>query len=360
MIPVIEETDLFTRRIYFSTSGAVLALIVCTLLLIDVLHKYHSITKSKCKNASSKKQAYLMIICYFIFTSLASFSYAFVRTNAFTRIQNKQFTNIQCSIGYLMSYLFFYSSMSVLYVIFVWRIHTTLKESAYGYHPYILKALYTFIAIMTILWLFNAIYDSIKAEWRILSHHGVSMCANFVTDYDDYAASLFAAIALMTAIFHFVMNSVLLLMFVKGLWSINKLFIKVYVKEHIHCNSTKDPADTDSDQSDHESSVRTANMNMNIVLDNLQSVQSAKHILLLYDLIKKQTILVSISVISSVALWSLNLENNWFSLQIYWDVALNGICLWLMLGSSQKYWKLCTKTCARCCYLKENAIFSQN
>ena len=364
MIPVIEETDVFTKRIYFSTSGAVLAFIVSSILLTNVVIKYNIIRKSQSKNASSQKSAYLMVIIYLIFTSIASFSYAFIRTNAFTRISNDQFTNIQCGIGYLLSYLFFYSSMALLYIIFIWRIHTTLKESAYRYHSCILCSLYLSIFIMTVSWWSNVIYNFIKAEWGILAHHGVSICVNFMIDTEDLAGPIFSVLALATAIFHFVMNSLLLIMFVRGLWSINKLFIKVYVKEYCNVELDEDTNSSSHFRKQPSISVVLEQCTMNdgevsVSRSRKESTENARHILRLYDLVKKQTILVSISVISSVLLWILVLINDWFSLQIYWDVAINAICIWLMLGSSQKYWTFCTKTGMRCCYLKENIIFGQ-
>ena len=121
MLPVTEETDTFTTIIYTSTSGAILAFVISFSLFINVILKYGTITKSRSKNSSSSKVMYLMVLIYFSFISLSSLSYAFVRTNVFTHIENEQFTKYQCSIGFLTSYLFYYLCISLLYIIFIFH-----------------------------------------------------------------------------------------------------------------------------------------------------------------------------------------------------------------------------------------------
>merc|ERR1719361_551109 len=58
------------------------------------------------------------------------------------------------------------------------------------------------------------------------------------------------------------------------------------------------------------------------------TIKKVEPILKLHDLIKKQTILVSISVISSVLLWSFIVVNDWIILNLYWDVSVNVVCVW--------------------------------
>mmetsp|Transcript_110 Transcript_110/g.91 ORF Transcript_110/g.91 Transcript_110/m.91 type:complete len:161 (-) Transcript_110:139-621(-) len=79
---------------------------------------------------------------------------------------------------------------------------------------------------------------------------------------------------------------------------------------------------------------------------------SMKMMIQLHHLIKKQAILVIIVVISSMILWvSTIFINDWFSVLITWDILINAICCWLMMGSSNKYWLWCAKKgCFRCCY----------
>ena len=188
MIPVTLTTNFFGNIIYFSATGAAIAFIVSFILLINVSIKYNKIRKSR--DASFQKRAYLMVIIYLILTLLSSSTYALVRTNSLTRIKNDQFTDIQCGIGFIVSYLLYHSSVALLYGIFIWRIKTTLKSSAYE---------------LTI------------AKWGLISYQGVSFCGNFVINL--------TGIALISFIYHVVMNVILLSMFVKGLWSINRLFI---------------------------------------------------------------------------------------------------------------------------------------
>merc|ERR1712217_595832 len=86
-----------------------------------------------------------------------------------------------------------------------------------------------------------------------------------------------------------------------------------------------------------------------------ESKSQAKFILTLYGLIKKQTILVAISAASSVVLWALIIVDDMNSSLVHWDLIVNALCIWLMLASSNSYWKCCTKTLLWPWYRKEHA-----
>merc|ERR1719242_419062 len=86
-----------------------------------------------------------------------------------------------------------------------------------------------------------------------------------------------------------------------------------------------------------------------------ESKSQAKFILTLYGLIKKQTILVAISAASSVVLWALIIVDDMNSSLVHWDLIVNAMCIWLMLASSNSYWKCCTKTLLWPWYRKEHA-----
>ena len=84
-----------------------------------------------------------------------------------------------------------------------------------------------------------------------------------------------------------------------------------------------------------------------------------KAIISLHCLIKKQTILVGIAIISSCLFWAMTAYDSVFFWEVVWDVVVNVFCIWLMLGSSKQYWELCKRwgLCV-CCYLKERAVHS--
>ena len=197
------------------------------------------------------------------------------------------------------------------------------------------------------------------------SQDNIAMCINFITRVDHLSNTIDIYLSGSMAVFQIIMNSVLLYMFIKRLWAVNKVFIEMFAKEYcdipgrsqgrIGMGTVFDSLDEQSvSRKLHEESISRSRKSIK------ETAESAKHILKLHDIIKKQTILVSISMISSVLVLILIVfVDVWIALQIHWDVIVNAICVWLMLGSSQRYWLFCTKTCVRCCYLKENMILKQ-
>ena len=63
----------------------------------------------------------------------------------------------------------------------------------------------------------------------------------------------------------------------------------------------------------------------------------------LYNLMKKQTILVTLSTCSTLLFWSatniLHFYGSYAQIFIYVDISINCFCLWLMFGWNQKYYK---------------------
>lgn len=63
----------------------------------------------------------------------------------------------------------------------------------------------------------------------------------------------------------------------------------------------------------------------------------------LYKLMKSQTILVTLSTCSTLIFWSatniLHLYGSYAQIFIYIDITINCLCLWLMFGWNQKYYK---------------------
>ena len=83
--------------------------------------------------------------------------------------------------------------------------------------------------------------------------------------------------------------------------------------------------------------------------------QEIRVIFALIDLVKKQTILALIATLSSATLWSLVAYWHVFYWELIWDVTVNCVCVWLMLKSSKRSWRCCTKY-GLCwpCYYREN------
>ena len=77
----------------------------------------------------------------------------------------------------------------------------------------------------------------------------------------------------------------------------------------------------------------------------------------LHNLMKKQTILVFVSILSTITLGILAIINVNMVFQAGWDTIVNMICVWMMLNTSKRYWICCRKygLCI-CCYWKVNQI----
>merc|ERR1719295_728719 len=68
-----------------------------------------------------------------------------------------------------------------------------------------------------------------------------------------------------------------------------------------------------------------------------------KSILRLHNLIKKQTILVCIAVGSTTGLAVVSTLDAAGIAVCGWDVVVNTLCVWLMLGLSKEYWNCCSR-----------------
>ena len=77
-----------------------------------------------------------------------------------------------------------------------------------------------------------------------------------------------------------------------------------------------------------------------------------KRVIRMYNLMKKQTILTCICIISSGLLGMLAGIDIQFSHETGWDHMINMICVWLMLSTSKRYWGWCKDYgLCKCCYL---------
>ena len=357
MLPVEEESTRFTIMIYTSTIGATLACIISSILLYNVIYNYLKLNKQK--QSSSIKISYFLESGYLISSALASFFYAFVRTNVITRISMDQFTTLQCSISYVMSYNMYCISDCIFYTIYIWRIDKSLKDTAFGYHRYILYTFFVMIAIPILIVCSAVSYDALVIpKWVLLENNGIGICANqaISSSMADNRLSFSLIVGYLlfvySILFKSIGNGALLFMFTRGLWKVNALFIKSYATEH--CDKHEVPNDTSAGD------IALQRTDINVIFEKYSNQQTisprVKHILIIHDLIKKQTILVSITALSSVIFLLLLPVDIRLSVLIHWDTIINVICTWLMLGSSMKYWRYCTKTCLRCCYRKENSM----
>eukprot|EP01084_Bolivina_argentea_P249161 416979_1 len=373
----IESLDSHQFRfiLYTSVIGAVVSLCINGILLTNVIRFYskklcHSNNKQSTQTRI-KQQSYLLIIIYLLSNCVSSASYAFIRTNVITQIDRGQWTAGICATGYVLSYLSYYISIAMLYIIFIWRVKISFQGSVSEYNNCILYPFLAVIVIVIFALLIEIILLVTAAEWILL--HGessnISFCGNNAVD-KIILSDIDAILSVIVAIFHIAMSIGLLYMFIRGLVLVNRILIKSFVTEHVHPDAINlnnivqrqteinkfDLKDISPDAISVKTVLAECTDATKTAVERKHLSREASKILVLHDLVKKQTILVATSIISSALLWILGAVNDWFILELYWDMSINAVCVWLMLASSNKYWDLCKKSCLRCFYVKENRI----
>lgn len=77
----------------------------------------------------------------------------------------------------------------------------------------------------------------------------------------------------------------------------------------------------------------------------------------MYDMIKKQTILVFIAMVSWVIYGLWTTSNSVAGFAIGWVFSVDMICAWLMLSTSKRYWRCCKDYgLCKCCYCNCGSI----
>ena len=90
---------------------------------------------------------------------------------------------------------------------------------------------------------------------------------------------------------------------------------------------------------------------------SFKSDNTVIEIIQLYNLMKKQAILVAIAVLSTTGIGIAGFFESEFLFEMGWDATLTGICLWMTLSTSRKYWDFCKNYgLCKCCYLKTGNI----
>ena len=153
-------------------------------------------------------------------------------------------------------------------------------------------------------------------------------------------------------------NGILLYMFIQGLWSLNQKFLENYLAQQMQ-NQTADKPDNDTTdtQCNDNGNTKTAD-GMKVVIDKYKSDGRKSDsdiidIIDLYNLMKKQAILVGIAVTSTSGIGIAAIFKSEFFFEMGWDAALNGICLWMTLSTSKRYWNFCRDYgICRCCHIE--------
>ena len=350
--------------------GITLAIILAVFILMHVSNNYYNKFISGAPNQQNGL-LYIFALLYATSNLISSLSYAFIRSNFFTQMNISRFTQTQCTFGFIMFYGFAQCSFALLNTIFLTRIRMIFKDSIYEYKPYIYKILH--IAIF-IGWLLSTLDIIIRSSFgnsnykiyytnmdTIFPQNGLILayCGNSQPEqWEDIMITFEFTM-------HFIINVILLYMFNRGLWLLNKENMKRNVIIGIEMERSKlkiHPVGNDSALPTRPTLSHRTSEQLKIVVEKYKSegvnaADDVKRVVELYNLIKKQTILICIASFSTILLGIGFVFDGRVVLEFGWDLSINVICVWMMLSTSKKYWNCCKAYgLCKCCYLRTGNV----
>eukprot|EP01084_Bolivina_argentea_P218473 370743_1 len=346
----IKVANGYSPTLLAASIGNIIALILNTALLSNLLYHYNTTFRTSSLSRSTlrpNKSAYILVILYLSFGLIQMCSLLFIRTNVFTRISADQFTPLQCRIGFSLNWFGIFGSVSMLYVVFIDRIYIVFKRSIYEYKRYCFTILYCIIITFVCVTAMLRIHEYINEPVLTL----IFDKTNCILFCRNQAPTQLRAVSIVFIIYIMFMSITLLYMFTSKLYLVHKDRIKYFVENHRN----------------EESRQQMSYLSVAVVHDTIKNGTEAdksfmrydvERIYGLHDLIKKQTILTCIAILSSVTLWSFIAYDNVYFLLIPWDVSVNTICVWLMLKSSKHYW-ICCKRYGPCVCFYRNEMAAQ-
>ena len=392
---IVIDDELSTWRIilyYTSSIGGFIGIFICGVLLIHVgkhyYHKFYSTANIHKQSDNQRKEKILLnlFIVYLVSSFIICILYAFIRSNTFTQIDVSSWTIAQCAIGYYGSFgLVIFNKLTIMYPIFLYRIKLAFQGTAYQYPSWVFKTFWIILVIQCIifqiLFFYGAVIGIKTSQWELHTFLPTNM--TFCGGSNDYHLTLLIALGL-GALSEFINTLILLYMFIKKLRALHIAAINQYITEinkysstH-HENTINIPSDTRTRTASVENTTTTTttsgsgdvhthspDIQIGVTPECVGDVQTESvpkrrtqkeqdaidQVVMLRDLMKKQTVLVSIALCSTMILWLLSLLSTDISKQVCWDIIINSVCLWLTFGYSEKYWIWCKKYfICWCCY----------
>ena len=358
-----EESKLNLINYASAPYGVLLGVIVTTPLLIDACKQYILIqrksTSPKFAHAFQRqKWVYILLLLYLFFSLLTCINVAFIRNNTFTSLP---FTTSQCFIGFYSGYTIFCITKVLMYSVFLYRLRMVFHRSPFQYSPRCYRIIYSYLYTIPMLGniIFLSINYTIQEHW-VLQHNPYNTnqlwCITDSKSYDYFAVKI---ILVLFAFSECIGSSIILLMFTKGLRALQRQLIEknfamntglegnidVTERKQSESNGKIDAVDNENGGENGVSEGKT----VKVTVANRHRPRSGTNsgdlqfIIDLHELIKRQTILVSIAILSSLSLWGLSIVAGAFSLQLGWDIVVNVICVWMTLKSSRRYYDCCAK-----------------
>ena len=280
---------------------------------------------------------------------------AFVRCNLITRTQSNHFSATRCWIGYLISFSMLSISKTLMYALFIYRIHIIFKEShrhkktKYNalYSLNILKCIIIHIGLI-LFFTHNKQRDNFWKLYHSKHSDNLIFCA---FDFTHDSIDNLRIFTIVTAVMEFILIIALLFIMLFGLREINLSLLEQYIADQGKINDA-------GDANDEKREEVTASMSLELVVrrnselgKDMVNDMELQRVIKMHNLFKKQTILVIIVIASNLLTWTMFIIRRKVGLIICWHIILNAICVWLMYSFSDKYWQ-CAKRylCCRLCY----------
>ena len=301
------------------------------------------------QHSDQSKDVYVLVTLFCICGFMVAASFSFIRSNLLSFIHVSKFTETQCSVGFGIFLGSCALCLAVLHITFIRRIQLTFRHSTYEYKSRTYKILYIVIIVNCISLISTTMLRTfVYSEYNIIfvESNGLAICKN------SYTINLGKVAAFWFGVTNLFLNMILLYMFNRGLWLLNKEMLKGYMNEH-HAHSNMPESHPMPIHDISSSTVESLKITVHEYKSSGDSEDAVKRIIMLYNLMKKQTILVCIAVLSTTLFLILSGFDGAFIYEIGWDIVVNTICVWMMLSTSKRYWHCCKDHgCCKCCYWK--------
>ena len=300
--PVMSSSKTAVEFAYLSVaSGAIAAVVIAIIGTHSIYHEQQNKFGSKLSRALS--------IMFFSASFMSSIGYAFFRSNFILPMGE----NISCLFGYYWTTNAIFMSKTLLFSIFLYRVHLVFGKSGLAYSPFFLKCILLsyIILISTGNVLFTIASYSYVHLFRYNTTFGI--CTTGTLNSKNNFLSM-----VMISLF---VGDVTYSIFVCGLF-VNKL------RQTIN-GSTSDASKQQNDE--------------------------------LILLSRKQTILVIFACVSSLFTLGMSARIAGISLLVSFDTMTNAICVWFMYNFNKNKWNMFIKYvcfCWYCCFYKPNIEMS--
>ena len=379
LVHVLQHTPSFIPVLWSGCIGWMAVMIISLFLFLQLLYGFINKFKIADRNDHFKlKTPYMLVMLYLVLSFVSSIIFLTLETNMLTP-RTLKFTKARCESAWIMKGAFHGINYMVLSFIFLHRIYIVFKGSAFEYNPWVYRSFFCFI-ITSCPIIFTVLYLPLIGKFQAILKYdpitNLAICAAQTWDPLD-----FVVLSITSSIVQIISFIGLLVLFIRRLHSLNMEMMASFVKETM--TNKPNVVESESGRNDHATAADSASQSSQSSLDvaaNTNRIQpcvsavldlwdgqsiSRKHqsrtklarIMRLHNLMKKQTILVFIAIVSSITSWiAVGIDADIVQ-EMGWDNAVNLICVWLMLDTSKGYWNICRKYgICFCCYWRSNKM----